>query len=88
MTDAVFNIVSITQNGEPRTDGRYPLRIGCTGKFALLTKGFSALFEYLTDADGNEKNGTLQTSIVTDIVHEARHIVVTTLNSVYTFCMV
>jgi hypothetical protein len=88
MNDTVFKIVSITQNGEPRTDGRYPLRVGCTGRFALLTEGLSVLFEYLTDAEGNEKSGTLRTSVATEIVHEARHIVVKTLNSVYTFSMI
>jgi hypothetical protein len=80
-------IISITKDGMPRMDGRYPLRVGCIGEIVLLKKGYSMLFSYLKDADGNDKEGTLQTSIVEDIQHEARTIWVKTLNSLYTFAV-
>lgn len=81
----MFKIVKITdRDGNDRTDGRYPVRVGCTGEIALLETGYSMLFSYAQDAGGNSKSGTLQTSIVVGIEHKEEQIIVTTLNSVYT----
>lgn len=83
-----YKITSITADGAPRTDGRYPLRVGCTGELTHLNVGDCMIFEYAEDSEGNEKYGLLRTSTVLDIKHEARHIVVTTLNSVYTLVVI
>lgn len=81
----IYKIVSITgKNGEPRTDGRYPERIGCTGVPFVLRVGLVMAFDYCTCADGSKKEGILQTSTVDEIVHTENGIVVTTQNSVYT----
>lgn len=81
----MWKIKSITQDGQPRTDGRYPLRVGCTGDFFMLEVGFPMLFKYKSDADGNKKDGSLRSSTVTRIVSGHRRNEVDTLNSVYTF---
>ena len=81
----MWKIISITQDGEQRTDGEYPLRVGCTGDFLMFDVGFPMLFRYATDADGNKKDGMLRTSTVTRIVSERGRHEVTTLNSVYVF---
>ena len=79
----MYRIRAIFKNGSPRTDGRYPLRIGCTGIVKLLTQGSSMLFEYRTDQIGLPKGGTLQTSIVLGFhIHDGA-ICVDTLNSRY-----
>lgn len=83
-----YKIYSITKDGEPRTDGRYPIRIGCIGTIFQLVEGFPFVFAYLKDANGNDKGGYLVTSLVTKIKHEARHIEVTTLNSVYKLAII
>ena len=83
-----YKITSITKDGEPRTDGRYPLRIGCIGSIYQLVAGCCFIFAYSKDADGNDKGGYLRTSTVTGIKHEARHIEITTLNSVYKLALI
>lgn len=81
----MYKITKITdRDGNDRLDGRYPIRIGCIGDVGFLKKGYPLLFEYSLDAKGNEKTGTLKTSAVVRIEIEARHSVLTTLNSVYT----
>lgn len=85
----MYKIIKITNiDGTPRTDGRYPLRIGCTGNCEFLKVDYPLLFAYDLDANGNEKRGTLQTSIVTNINHEAKHIEVTTRNSIYILALI
>lgn len=79
----MYRIRAIFKDGVPRTDGRYPLRIGCTGMIKLLMHGASMLFEYRTDQVGLPKGGTLQTSIVLDFhIHDGA-ICVNTMNSRY-----
>ncbi len=84
----MYKILSITKDGEPRTDGRYPIRIGCIGNIGTIEVGYPMWFSYTKDADGNDKSGVLRTSTITRIVHEARHIEVTTLNSVYKLALI
>ena len=83
-----YKIYSITKDGKPRTDGRYSLRIGCLGRPMVLVVGQPMFFKYYEDADGNDKGGTLITSVVTHIKHEARHIEVITMNSVYKLALI
>ena len=54
----------------------------------VLVVGQPMFFKYYEDADGNDKGGTLITSVVTHIKHEARHIEVTTMNSVYKLALI
>ena len=64
----MYKITRITdRDGNDRLDGRYPIRIGCTGDIVFLKKGCPLLFGYSMDAQGNEKTGTLRTSGVEDI---------------------
>jgi hypothetical protein len=72
--------------GKTRTDGRYPLRIGSTVEFYIQpTVGNVMLLSYITDNQGNPKDGILRTSIVQNIIETETVIAVYTLNSVYYF---
>lgn len=72
--------------GKTRTDGRYPLRIGSTVEFyARPNVGECMVYYYITDNEGNPKNGVLRTSIVKDIIETDKVIAVYTCNSVYYF---
>jgi hypothetical protein len=79
----MYKIISIKQGGIDRLDGRYPLRIGCTGEIAILKEGFCMFFEYISDQHGNPKEGALRTSTVTDYRVENKLVIVNTLNSEY-----
>lgn len=73
---------------ETRTDGRYPLRIGCIVKFYDNFRpqiGDVMILEYIYDNNGNEKGGYLITSTVYDMEEDGKEIVVETRNSVYIF---
>lgn len=85
----MYKIIKITNlDGTPRLDGRYPLRIGCTGNYEYLKVDYPLLFVYDLDSNGNEKRGTLQTSTATCIKHEGKHIEVTTRNSIYILALI
>ena len=76
--------IKYVSTGKTRTDGRYPLRIGSEVEFYIEpTIGNVAYLKYVTDNQGNPKEGFLQTSIVTDIVYYNKATILTTLNSVY-----
>ena len=82
----MLRIKSITgKDGNERTDGRYPLRIGCTGKMYFLELGNVMIFEYTKDNQGNEKSGYLRSSIVEDYQLFENGVTVYTMNSVYYF---
>lgn len=81
----MYKIASITQNGVNRTDGRYPLRIGCTGQIRRCIVGFSLWFQYDKDSNGNPKDGTLATSNVQDVWIGDGRVYVNTINSEYIF---
>ena len=85
MYDTELTIKNITYvNGETRTDGRYPLRIGSKVKLAYyLTNGACMLLDYIEDNQGNPKSGQLRTSSVQDFNETEDGIVVTTRNSIY-----
>ena len=87
MYDTELIIKNITYaNGETRTDGRYPLRIGSKVKFAYyLTKGACMLLDYIEDNQSNPKSGQLRTSSIQDIKETEDEIIVTTRNSIYYF---
>ncbi len=73
-------------SGQTRTDGLYPQRIGCTGKFYWPPLvGLCALFFYQKDNEGNEKGGALQTSTVQRVKRSGDALIVETMNSRYIF---
>lgn len=78
----IENIVDLT--GEPRTDGRYPQRVG-----SIVKPSFSGypclLLDYIFDSTGNPKIGTLRTSKVNrfEFAPTSDMLIVHTQNSVY-----
>ena len=82
-----YKIIKITdRDGNDRTDGRYPKRIGriCNKPFAKL--GLSMEIEYVAEADGTPYLGKfLHTSNVIQVIEEGINLTVTTRNSVYYF---
>lgn len=83
-----WEITSITHlDGTPRTDGRYPKRIGRTCyKPHLVELDVPLYVSYITDENGKDYRGyTLQTALITGFSVTESKITVTTLNSVYTF---
>lgn len=71
---------------ETRTDGRYPLRIGSIIEFYRKPiPGVPMTLEYVTDNQGNPKEGSLMTSAVVDVEETKYEVVVTTRNSIYYF---
>lgn len=84
MVGWTYKIKSITgKDGNERTDGRYPLRIGCIGKVYFLEVGKVMVFEYLKDNQGNEKDGYLRTSTMENYERYENGMMVYTMNSVY-----
>lgn len=82
----MLRIKSITnKDGTKRTDGRYPLRIGCIGKMWLLESDEAMMFAYEKDNQGNEKTGYLRSSIVEDYELFKNGVTVYTMNSIYYF---
>lgn len=71
---------------ETRTDGRYPLRIGSTVDFYMKPDiGYPMFLSYITDNQGNAKEGILRTSLVENISETNTEIIIKTLNSIYYF---
>jgi len=78
-----YIIDSIThKNGELRTDGRYPLRIGRRGILLRATIGRSAEIQYCP-REGEEYEGYLLTSMVENILRHNENIILYTMNSIY-----
>ena len=82
----MYRIIDISKDGATRTDGRYPLRIGCVVEILVIDIGFPMIFKHTAAARGNGKSGYLQTSRIVKIESdsELNNIVIDTLNSVYT----
>lgn len=82
-----YKIIGITyKDGKPRTDGRYPDRIGriCEKPWAHL--GLPMTINYIAKADGTDYRGySLRTSRVTDIGESEHRVQIETLNSIYEF---
>lgn len=78
--------IKSTKTYETRTDGRYPLRIGSTVEFYMKpVAGIGMILTYVTDNEGNPKEGYLRTSTVIDIDEDKYCIIITTKNSIYYF---
>lgn len=84
-----YKIKNITDlNGEKRTDGRYPLRIGriIDGENSIVKVGLCAVLVYLTDENGEECIGKcLRTSPIQSLYIDYDNMDITfeTLNSIY-----
>lgn len=72
--------------GCPRTDGRYPVRIGRTCYKPEPHVGYPLLINYITNADGSDYRGyTLRTSAVVNYLDDGNKLTVETRNSIYEF---
>lgn len=84
-----YRIVEITGNdGYPRIDGRYPLRIGRICEEPKPILGIPLIVRYLRERDGSDySNRTLCTSRVinSDVLNSGERIIVKTINSRYVF---
>lgn len=83
-----YKITNITDlQGNPRTDGRYPTRIGRTVCFPQgLQEGQCAIIEYRTDQLGIPcPRQFLSTSVVNEIRDDLTVLEVKTKNSIYVF---
>lgn len=81
-----YKITRITdRDGNDRTDGRYPKRIGriCNKPFARL--GYRMEIEYVAEPDGTPYNKFLYTSLVIQVIEQGGNLTVITKNSVYYF---
>lgn len=85
----IIKDIQFANNGRTRTDGRYPLRIGCEVHFAFPPKKGECLYiVYDADNNGNPKEGALRTSVVTGVSETESEIFVKTMRSVYVFSKV
>lgn len=82
-----YRIVLITdKDGIPRTDGRYPLRIGRVCKKPVPILDLPMEVEYIANPDGSDYSGRcLRTSRVTTVQEHRNLIQVETTNSIYRF---
>lgn len=70
---------------EARTDKASQNRIGCTYNIIAPVKGAHCIMQYLTDSNGDIKEGATVTSSVQNFHHIGNCFVLTTLNTIYTF---
>ena len=83
-----YRVVSITdRKGNPRIEGRCPLRVGRMCKKPTPRNGDAMMIEWLAQPDGTPYVGMIVTSTVIGFKTEDRgkYIEVTTRNSIYTF---
>ena len=82
-----YKIIKITdRDGNDRTDGRYPERIGRTCEKPFARVGLRMEIEYVTKADGTPYTGKfLYTSNVIQVEENGNKLTVTTMNSVFYF---
>ena len=82
-----YKITLITdKDGQPRTDGRYPLRIGRICKKPEPILDCPMCIEYLENADGSDYSGRyLRTSSVQRVFEHGNIVRFETRNSIYRF---
>lgn len=78
----IEDILSV-KTGKTRTDGRYPLRIGCTVTPMPISCGCRMFLDYVADRDGKPKEGVLCTSPVQSTMESDTALIVKTENSIY-----
>lgn len=82
-----YKVIAINHlDGKPRTEGRYPLRIGrrCTF-FFFPEEGCCLYIHWLTDRDGSRYDGVMRTSLVQNVSKKMDVLRVQTQNSIYIF---
>ena len=82
----MYRIETIThKDGTPRTDGKYPERIGSIIHLDYFGTGKVAYLDYLFDNKGNKKDGSLKTSTVmaSHFCDDCNMYIVETMNSIY-----
>jgi len=87
----MYKVISIRHlNGTDRTDGRYPLRIGrLCNLFSDPEVGKCLYLEWVRNADGSLYSGWYRTSLVRQVERLCDGtVIVTTCNSIYSFCTV
>lgn len=78
--------IRLKNTNTTRTDGRYPQRIGSNVEFYVQPSiGNVMVLSYITDNQGNEKEGILRTSLIDNIVENETEVIIATVNSVYYF---
>ena len=78
--------IRLKNTNKTRVDGRYPQRIGSNVEFYVQPLiGNVMVLSYITDNQGNEKEGILRTSLSDIIVDNEKEVIITTVNSVYYF---
>lgn len=82
-----YKIIGIRhKNGTPRTDGRYPERMGRICEEPKAHFGLPMTINYIAKADGTDYRGySLRTSCVMDIGKNEHRIQIETMNSIYEF---
>ena len=81
-----YKVVSITdREGNPRTDGRYPDRVGRICAKPNVRIGEQMVIQWISNADGTPYVGELTTSMAISYIEIKGKITVTTRHSVYTF---
>lgn len=82
-----YRITMITdKNGTPRTDGRYPMRIGRICKNPIPFLNYPPCIEYLENSDGSDYSERyLRISSVERVSEHDNVIEVETKNSIYRF---
>lgn len=83
----IYIITKITDhNGNDKTEGRYPLRIGRRFAFGLGEPARNMVMAICYRPRQNDDySGTLHTSVVQKVIHDGDKIIVTTKNSIYYF---
>ena len=83
----LYRVESIRHlSGTDRLDGRYPLRIGRVFEFMEPPQYLRCMWlRWLQSADGTPYHGYFKTSLVQLIEQHGNTMIVTTVNSVYTF---
>lgn len=83
----IYIITKITDHdGNDKTEGRYPLRIGRRFAFGLGEPSPNMIMSICyRPRQNDEYSGTLRTSVVQKVVHDGDKIIVTTKNSIYYF---
>lgn len=78
--------IHLKNTNKTRTDGKYPQRIGSNVEFYVQPSIDNVMvLSYITDNQGNKKDGILRTSLVKNIVENETEVIITTINSVYYF---
>ena len=67
----LWKILSINNpDGSARTDGRYPVRVGCIVVILVIGVGKQLAWSYVADTDGNEKCGVRESGRLNTVSYD------------------